>query len=63
MIGFQFIILLLWCRPRRDIVLTQQLAKMEIQLDLLKNEISQLNESKVSLNNQLQKCYEFKWNM
>ena len=52
MIGFQFIILLLWCRPRRDIVLTQQLAKMEIQLDLLKNEISQLNESKVSLNNQ-----------
>ena len=49
MIGFQFIILLLWCRPRRDSVLTQQLAKMEIQLDLLKDEISQLNESKVSL--------------
>jgi len=46
MIGFQFIILLLWCRPRRDSVLTQQLAKMEIQLDLLKDEISQLNESK-----------------
>ena len=47
MIGFQFILLLMWCRPRRDRVLTSQLAKMEIQLDLLRDEITKLNESKV----------------
>ena len=43
MIGFQFIIVLLWCRPRRDRRLTQQLAKMELQLDLLKDEICKLS--------------------
>jgi len=42
-IGFQFIIVLLWCRPRRDRQLTQQLAKMELQLDLLKDEVCKLN--------------------
>ena len=36
MIGFQMIMLLLWCRPRRDQEMRGQLAKMELQLDILR---------------------------
>lgn len=42
MIGFQIIMLLLWCRPRRDRHLTRQLAKIEIQLDLLRETTAKL---------------------
>ena len=41
MIGFQIIILLLWCRPRRDRHLAKQLAKIEIQLDLIQSKLSE----------------------
>lgn len=36
MIGFQIIMVLLWCRPRRDRQMQGQLAKIEIQLDALR---------------------------
>ena len=44
MIGFQIIILLLWCRPRRDRQLAKQLAKIEIQLDLIQSKLSAKHE-------------------
>jgi uncharacterized membrane-anchored protein YhcB (DUF1043 family) len=49
MIGFQIIMILLWCRPRRDREVQGQLAKIEIQLDALR----EINEKVLKTHQQM----------